>query len=454
MQDRSARALWEVALGQLQLQVTRPNFETWLRDTVGLTLDDGIFTLCVPSDFVAEWLNTRLNSLITKALAGIIGRPVRLAFQVDSCSADDTAVGATASTLDAVYPSTPVARARPRLRLNPLFTFDTFLVADCNRLAHAAAFSSARANGRPEHNPLFLYGESGLGKTHLMHAVAHELAAADLAVLYVNAETFLSDFVLAARQRQMDAFHNKYRTLDALLIDDVQFLAGKERTQEEFFHTFNHLHEAGKQLILASDQPPHTLGRFSARLRSRFQCGLIADLTAFSLDGRLALLRKKAAHLRAETDDSALEFLARQPYINVRELEGALNRVAAYARLTGQPADVALVRSAITIVEPPVAPAAPTPDAIVDTVCSFYAVTPQALSSQSRGKRVTTARHVAMYLLRQETCQPLTEIGRLFGDRDHSTVLYACRKIEREVHALPDTLAEVDAIRKRLLSAS
>ena len=340
--NRPPKALWEAALGQLQLQVTRPNYETWLRDSSGLALEDGIFTVCVPTDFVAEWLRDRLSDLITKTLSGIVGQPLRVAFRVDGAPIDGSPLPSLAalSSSEALPPL-------PKPRLNPLFTFDTFVVADCNRLAHAAASRAANVNGGPQHNPLFLYGESGLGKTHLLHAIAHCLLAAERRVLYVTAEQFLSEFVFAARQKRTDDFRAKYRSLDALLLDDVQFLAGKGGTQEEFFHTFNHLHASGKQLVLASDEPPEALTHFSPRLRSRFQSGLSADLSMFLGNARIALLRKKAESLHAEVDDASLEFLAGRPYCNVRELEGALNRIVAYARLTGQRADVTLARSAI-----------------------------------------------------------------------------------------------------------
>jgi len=450
MPDRSPKALWEVALGQLQLQVTRPNFETWLRDSVGLALEDGTFTVCVPTDFVAEWLRDRLSDLITKTLAGIVGQPLAVAFRVDGAPGEG---GSSTPQPDAGQPSQALP-ALPKPRLNPLFTFDTFVVADCNRLAHAASCTAATPNGMPQHNPLFLYGESGLGKTHLLHAIAHRLIGGGRRVLYLTAEQFLSEFVFAARQKHADDFRAKYRSLDALLLDDVQFLAGKGGTQEEFFHTFNHLHAAGKQIVLASDEAPPSLLHFSPRLRSRFQSGLTADLSMFPSDARIALLRRKADSLRAEVDDASLEFLAGRPYSNVRELEGALNRVLAYARLTGQRADLALARSAIKCVQKEPAPSPLKPERVIDAVCSYYDVPRQSLAGQGRGKRVTTARHVAMYLLRQESCQPLTQIGRLFGDRDHSTVLYACRKIERESTAIPQTGADLAAIRGKLTSST
>jgi len=447
--NRSPEALWEVALGQLQLQVTRPNYQTWLRDSVGLALEDGTFTVCVPTDFVAEWLRDRLSDLITKTLSGIVGQQLQVAFRVDGAPVEGQAL-APRDPLRASDFVPPL----PKQRLNPLFTFETFVVADCNRLAHAAACSAAGLNGQPQHNPFFLYGESGLGKTHLLHAIAHRLLAANQRVLYVTAEQFLSEFVSAARQKRTDDFRAKYRSLDALLMDDVQFLAGKGGTQEEFFHTFNHLHGAGKQLALASDEAPQALEHFSPRLRSRFQSGLTADVSMFLSDARIALLRKKADSLHAEVDDASLEFLAGRPYTNVRELEGALNRVLAYARLTGQRADLTLARSAIKCVAAKPVPQLPKPERVIEAVCSYYDVPRQALGGQGRGKRVTTARHIAMYLLRQDACQPLTQIGRLFGDRDHSTVLHACRKIGRESTAIPQTSADLTAIRDNITSST
>ncbi|MGA2284938.1 MAG: chromosomal replication initiator protein DnaA [Dehalococcoidia bacterium] len=449
MPPRSATALWEAALGHLQLQVTRANFETWLRDSRGLSLDDGRFTVSVPSDFVAEWLANRLQDPIAKTLASIVGRPVQVAFQVEGITEDQPSAP---SVVDPLRPSQLVPLL-PKPRLNPLFTFDTFVIADCNRLAHAAASAAARRSSSPEHNPLFLYGESGLGKTHLMHAIAERLLEQGCRVLYVTAEQYLSEFVFASRQKRNDDFRAKYRSLDALLLDDIQFLAGKERTQEEFFHTFNHLQSNAKQVVLASDQPPQSLTRISPRLRSRFQSGLTADLAMFPAGGRLAFLRKKAPSLHADVEPAALDYLAAQAYANVRELEGALNRVVAYARLTGRPVDLCLVHAAIKCNRPEVPASPPSTDCVIDAVCSHYDVSLQSLRGQSRGKRVTTARHVAMYLLRHDSCQPLAHIGRLFGDRDHSTVLYACRKIDRESTAIFETGADLQAIRKQIESA-
>jgi chromosomal replication initiator protein len=450
MQERSAKGLWEAALGQLQLQVTRPNYETWLRDTVGISLADGLFTITAPTDFAVEWLGTRLRGLIAKTLSGIVGHPVQLTFAVAGAApVPQSPMPAQPSDPPCSSVSQPPI---PKPRLNSLLTFASFTVADCNRLAHAAALAVARSSGAPTHNPLFLFGESGLGKTHLMHAVGHELVAAGLRVLYSTAEQFTTEFVRAARQRRMDDFRAKYRSLDALLLDDIQFLAGKEQTQEEFFHTFNDLHSAGNQLVLSSDQPPQALSHFSSRLRSRLHWGLTADLTAPALKARLAILAAKAANLQADIDPAALELLARHPCANVRELEGALNRVLAYARLTDQSATAALARDALHDKDRPVQRSLPAPDAIIDAVCSHFDVSRQALYSKTRSKRVATARHVAMYLLRHDAYQPLTHIGRILGDRDHSTVLYAYRKIEREVAVLPQTELDITTIR-RLLSS-
>jgi chromosomal replication initiator protein len=452
MQERPPKGLWEAALGQLQLQVTRPNYETWLRDTVGLSLEDGVLTVGVPSDFAVEWLSTRLQGPIAKALAGIMGHPVQLAFVV--AGAPPVAPSPEpASLAEPLYPSVSLP-SFPKPRLNPQLTFASFTVADCNRLAHAAALAVTQNSGDSTLNPLFLHGDSGLGKTHLVHAIGHELAQAGLRVLYTTAEQFTSEFVQAARQRRMEDFRAKYRSLEAFLVDDIQFFAGKEQTQEEFFHTFNDLHSTGKQLVLTSDQPPQSLSRFSNRLRSRLYWGLTADLTPPPLKSRLAILTAKAANLQADIEPAALEFLARHSCANVRELEGTLNRVLAYARLTKQTATAALVKDALQADDRPLPQPAPNPDAIIDAVCSHFDVSHQALRSKSRSKRVATARHVAMYLLHRDAFQPLAAIGRALGDRDHSTVLYACRKIEREAAALPQTELDLTTIRQRLSLAS
>lgn len=448
MREISARALWETALGQLQLQVTRPNYETWLKNTTGVSLEDGVFTIGVPSEFAVEWLNTRLQALIAKALSSIAGQPLRPVFKV-------TAEGATPranNTLSTgpLYPASfPPFSARTRL--NRLFTFDTFTVADCNRLAHAAALQVTQNAGEPTHNPLLVHGKSGLGKTHLLHAITHELLRADMNALYVTAEQFTSEFVQAARQRRMDDFRARYRDLDALLVDDVQFLTGKSQTQEEFFHTFNDLHNSGKQLVLSSDQPPHGLA-LSERLRSRLHWGLTVDLKPPPLPARLAILTVKLQRLRADVSREALDFLAGLPFASVRELEGALNQLVAYARLTQQPLSLALAKDALEAVDPPSQEEAPEPEAIVQAVSSHFGVSPQALKGPSRAKRVATARHVAMYLLHHDACQPLSRIGRLFGGRDHTSVLYACRKIERETSVIPQTADDVAAVRRRLSS--
>ncbi|MDI6857958.1 MAG: chromosomal replication initiator protein DnaA [Dehalococcoidia bacterium] len=446
MREINARTLWEAALGQLQLQVTRPNYETWLRNTVGLSLEDGVLTVGAPSQFAVEWLSARLQPLIAKAISSIAGRPIQPAFIV---TAPDPQAG-----IDSRSPASPLFPASPspsfaRSRLNRLYTFDTFTVADCNRLAHAGALHVTQNPGEATHNPLLVHGSSGLGKTHLLQAVTHEFLRSELNALYVTAEQFTSEFVQAARQRRMDDFRARYRHLDALLVDDVQFLAGKTQTEEEFFHTFNDLHDAGKQLVLSCDNPPHALA-LSDRLRSRLHWGLTVDLKPPPLAARLALLSAKIERLRADVSPDAVDYLARIPCANVRELEGALNRLLAYARLTMQPVTLALAKDALETVRPATDRSPPDPDAVVQAVSSHYGVPAHALKGPSRAKRVAIARHVAMYLLHHDSCQPLARIGTLFGGRDHTSVLYACRKIERETSVVPETAQDIAAIRQAL----
>lgn len=449
MRDINARTLWEAALGQLQLQVTRPNYETWLRNTVGLALEDGVLTIGAPSQFAVDWLSARLQPLIAKAISSIAGKSMQPAFVVTV--AEPQAKSEGRSPASPIFPASPLPSFASS-RLNRLYTFDTFTVADCNRLAHAGALHVAQNPGETTHNPLLVHGSSGLGKTHLLHAVAHELLRADLNALYVTAEQFTSDFVQSARQRRMDDFRARYRNLDALLMDDVQFLAGKTQTEEEFFHTFNDLHDAGKQLVLSCDHPPHALA-LSERLRSRLHWGLIVDLKPPPRAARLALLTAKIDRLRAEVSPQAIDYLARIPCANVRELEGTLNRLLAYARLTSQPVTLALAKDALETVRPQGDTSPPEPDAVLQAVSSHFGVPAQALKGPSRAKRLAIARHVAMYLLHHDSCQPLARIGALFGGRDHTSVLYACRKIERETSVVQETADDLAAIR-RMLSAN
>ncbi len=445
MEEGSASHVWETALGQLQLQVTRPNYNTWLRDTVGLRFDEGRFIVGAPSDFTTEWLSTRLRPLISKVLTALTGQAVEIGFEV--LGAPGVSQGAPVAVAHG-----PVAVFKPtwpRPRLNPGFTFDSFVVGSCNRLAHAAAMAVASAPGGL-YNPLLICGPTGLGKTHLLHAIGHGALRCDLRVVCTSAEQFTNAFVTAVRDHHTDEFRNRYRGADVLLLDDVQFLQGKDQTQVEFYHAFDELHGSGRQIALTCDRCPQDLPSLDERLRSRLRCGLIADVKAPALHTRMALLHAKADARGLSLDTAILEFLANRLPDNVRELEGALTRVAAYARLTDQPLTVQLAADALEDVSPDLPPPLPTPDSIITAVCRHFDVSRQLLTSRSRNRELAYARHIAMFLLREQAHRPLTEIGRLLGSRDHATVLHGCSKITKELDLFPETRSHVDSLRRTL----
>lgn len=447
MEDTSAGRLWETALGRLQLQVTRPNYDTWLKDTVGLRLGEGRLVVGAPSDFATEWLGTRLRPLIGKVLTALTGEALDVHFEVLGAPGLSQEPPATADR-------GPAAGNRPnwpRPRLNPSFTFDSFVVGSCNRLAHAAAMAVASAPGRA-YNPLLISAPTGLGKTHLLHSMAHEAVRAEMRVVYASAEQFTSDFVTAVRDHRTDDFRRRYRGPDMLLIDDVQFLQGKDQTQIEFYHAFDELHTSGRQIALTCDRCPHDLPSLDLRLRSRLQSGLIVDIKPPNLQTRMAILHAKASAHGLTISTDILEFLAGRLPDNVRELEGTLTRVAAYARLTQQPLTLDLAAAALEDVTSHQPAPPPSPAAIINVVCRHFNLTQQLLTSRDRARHLTYARQLAMYLLREEARRPLTEIGRLLGGRDHATVLHGCSKITKELGLLAETREDVECLRRLLRS--
>ena len=445
MEDASASRLWETALGRLQLQVTRPNYDTWLKDTVGLRFEESRFVVGAPSDFATEWLNTRLRPLIGKVLTALTGQALDVAFEV---------LGAPGLAQEAAHTTgrgsaTAAKSSWPRPRLNPAFTFDSFVVGSCNRLAHAAAMAVASAPGHA-YNPLLICGGTGLGKTHLLHAIAKEALRSELPVVCVSAEQFTTEFVSAVRDHHTDGFRHRYRGPDILLVDDVQFLQGKDQTQIEFYHAFDELHSSGRQLALTCDRYPQDLPSLDQRLRSRLQGGLIADIKPPNFNTRMAILYAKADAQGLTIGTDVLEFLASRLPDNVRELEGALTRLAAYVRLTHQPLTLELAAAALEDVTSDLPPPLPTPEAILVAVCRHFNLSRQLLTGRDRSRPLTYARQIAMYLLREEAHRTLTEIGRLLGDRDHATVLHGCAKISKEFSLFPETRQHVECLRRTL----
>ncbi len=406
----------------MQLQVTKANYQTWLKDTIGLSCKNDEFVVGVPNTFTVEWLERRLRHLIKKTLSGIIGSPVEVEFQVYP--------GHQAENRRSPANERSVSN-RP---FDAKYTFSSFIVGSCNRLAHAAALGVAENPGSV-YNPLFIYGGVGLGKTHLLRAIEQFVLQSDQRVIYVTAEQFTNDFIAGIRERSTEDFRNKYRGADVLLIDDIQFLAGKEQTQEGLFHTFNDLHTANRQIILSSDRPPKALSLLEERLRSRFEWGLIVDIQPPDFETRVAILQARAEGLKSPIPLDVLHLIARRVRNNIRELEGALNRVIAYARLTNATITPELAGESLAEIAASESRRILTAELIINTVAEYFGLAPELLLGKRRDKPIAFARQVAMYLLKEEMESPWTDIGRELGGRDHSTILHGYNKIAQEIEA-------------------
>ncbi len=449
-----AKHVWRAALGELQVSLSPANFETWLRDTALVGVEDQRFTVAVPSGFAKDWLETRYRSLISQTLARIVGYSVHVDFEIrEPKPADQHAPERSPSVR--LEPARLGGGDGGNVSLNARYTFRSFIVGSANRLAHAASLSVAERPGHA-YNPLFLYGGVGLGKTHLMHAIGNQVLARfpRKRVAYATSEKFTNDFITSIQQGRVDDFRGRYRKIDLLLIDDVQFLADKERTQEEFFHTFNAIHEGGKQIVLSSDRPPKQITPLEDRLRSRFEWGLIADLTTPDLETRIAILRAKAEEQQMPVAADVLEAIARRVSSNIRELEGALNRVTAYANMGGMPLSSELAESVLSNVLYNPRKRVPSLERITEAVSEYYGVEVDVLRGQKRDRNIVVPRQIAMFLMRAETDVSLVRIGRELGGRDHSTVLHACDKIDKESAHNEDLRRELAAVRELLYAKS
>jgi chromosomal replication initiator protein len=460
-----AKQVWRAALGELQVSLSPANYETWLRDTQLVDVDEQRFRISVPNGFAKDWLETRYRSLISQTLARIVGYSVQVEFVVSAAqtpagaaegsSPDDTAP--LASDRSAAPPATNHVRVEPTrvggeggtTNINPRYTFANFIVGSANRLAHAASLSVAERPGHA-YNPLFLYGGVGLGKTHLMHAIGNQVIAKfpRKRVVYATSEKFTNEFITSIQQGKIDDFRARYRRIDLLLIDDIQFIADKERTQEEFFHTFNAIHEDGKQIVMSSDRPPKAILTLEERLRSRFEWGLIADLTAPDLETRIAILRAKAEEGALPITSDVIEFIARKVVSNIRELEGALNRIIAFASMGATPISIELAQAVLSNVLYNPKKRQVTPERIAKAVSDYYSVPLDVLQGQKRDKAIVMPRQIAMFLMREETDVSLLRIGAELGGRDHSTVLHACDKITRESAINDELRREIAAVRE------
>ncbi len=480
-------AMWAKALTVLYNELSGPSFDAWLRPSTPVAFSDGTLLVQVPHEFARDWLETRHSALLSEIMTSFVGQNVTVKFIAKADPAvqgrsEDVAVPmpSIASSTPAVPQLTQEQAEEPRPRqaeriqrssiarqseskepddfkqavLNPKYTFDSFVVGSSNRMAHAAALAVSEGPGRT-YNPLFLYGGVGLGKTHLMQAIGHQLLAFNplARIVYVPCEQFTNELILSIRFETTDAFREKYRNVDILMIDDIQFLAGKERTQEEFFHTFNTLYEAGKQIVISSDRPPREIATLESRLRSRFEWGLSADISAPELETRMAILNKKAAAENLVFPQDVCLFIAQQVQSNIRELEGALIRVTAYASLNNRDLSVEVAAEAIRDMMPSSRPKQISVEMIQRFVADYYHIQTSEMRSRSRVRMVSLPRQVAMHLCRELTELSLPKIGEEFGGRDHTTVIHACEKIQHDMGTDPTLEANVKEIVERLKKA-
>ncbi len=437
-----AEQAWQAARGQLQMEMPRAVFETWVKNADFASYDDGKFLIGVPNAYAKDWLQSRLTSTVTRLLTGLMNRSVEVEFAIRQN-------GTVQVDVDELDERETAEEFNPRL--NQRYTFETFVVGPSNRLAHAASMAVAEKPAMA-YNPLFLYGGVGLGKTHLLHAIGNQCHQRGQRLLYVSSEEFTNDLINAIRSHTTQAFRDKYRSIDVLLVDDIQFIAGKESTQEEFFHTFNTLHGQNKQIVITSDRPPKALVTLEERLCSRFEWGLTADIQPPDLETRQAILRAKAERLGCKVPNDILEMIARRVQSNIRELEGALTKVSAFANITGLPLSAQLVETALADLLPP--RSAVKADEIVRRVADYYGVSVESMCGRDRTRQVALPRQVAMYLMRNVANISLPQIGEALGGRDHTTVMYGCDKVAGQIEQDDRLRRTVMEIRERLYGAS
>ena len=432
--ELTAETLWTEVARRLQGALNEHTYTTWFGEANGEALDGDVFVVAVPNDFTREWIENHFRGLVEAAVRDTIGDDRHV--QVEVTAVEPAPRWEPESPPAQIWDGDGAAGAtvrRERSGLNPKYTFDRFVIGSSNRFAHAAALAVAEAPAQA-YNPLFIYGGTGLGKTHLMQAIAAYLSehTAGLTARYVTSETFMNDFINSLRDKRIEGFKHRYRHYDVLLVDDIQFLEHKERIQEEFFHTFNSLYEAGRQIVISSDRPPRDIATLEARLRSRFEWGLITDIQPPDLETRIAILRKKVhadgTHI---PDPQLLTFIAGRISTNIRELEGALTRVVAFSSLTGRSMTVELAQEVLKDVFPQGELPEVSVERIQEAVIERFGISLQELTGDRRAQSIVYPRQVAMYLCRELTDSSLPKIGKKFGGRDHTTVIHATSKIAK-----------------------
>ncbi len=454
--------LWQAALGELELSLSKASFTTWFKNTFISSCENGSAIISVPNTFTKTWLEQKYNDEIKKTLKKITCQPaMEVIYKVEPRYSSHTNIVITKEHMETIMPlveKTENAREKEHIDtfgLNPKYTFDMFIVGKGNELAHAACQAAAARPGRA-YNPLYIYGGAGLGKTHLLHAVGHEMLKtnAESKIIYVTCEKFTNDFIHAVRYKKMEEFRDKYRNADLLLIDDIQFLVNKEGTQEEFFHTFNALHQTNRQIIITADRPPKAIPDLEDRLRSRFEWGMTADVTVPDLETRIAILEAKCQEKKYNLDKRIIQYIALNIQNNIRELEGVLIKIIAFHQLRNLPPAFEVIKSIVSGFAPAKTKKNITIKHLMDAICDFYNIEFDDLVGKTREKRIALPRQILMYLMRAELKHSFPSIGKELGGRDHSTVMHACSKIGKEAENNIQLKQELETIKQTVYTST
>lgn len=448
-----SKQLWEAILGELELNLSKANFTTWFKNTFILQINEQEIVVAVPNAFTKAWLEKKYHKYITEALKNVSEKTFnKVSYVVETKEKLTTSLDNEHKTLNQEISSNNNRVAiNNKIGLNPKYTFESFVVGKGNELAHAACLAVAKKPGEV-YNPLFIYGGVGLGKTHLMQAVGNYILneQKNKKVLYVTSEKFTNDFIQLVQQGEAKKFKEKYRMVDVLLVDDIQFLAGKEQTQEEFFHTFNTLHQENKQIIISSDRPPKAIPALEQRLISRFEWGMIVDVNAPDLETRIAIIRSKMKEKNLSLSEEIVKIIATSVQNNVRELEGILNKIIAFHQLNNTPPTEDSVKNIISSLSSNIKRGHITPKKLIQTVAAYYDIETEGLIGNSRKKELVVPRQIVMYLMREELDASYPNIGQELGGRDHTTAMHACNKINKEIENDEKIAHDIEMIKQRL----
>ncbi|KAA0206712.1 chromosomal replication initiator protein DnaA [Candidatus Uhrbacteria bacterium] len=464
------QALWQAALGELELTLSKANFTTWFKNTFLSEIEGTKAVVSVPNTFTKAWMEKKYHDQIVKALRNASNLPIReVSYRVEVrnttvlpldyvATQPESAPAATSVTYappnSTAFASAPTSKAGADVGLNPRYQFSTFVVGKNNELAHAASTAVATKPGEV-HNPLFVYGSPGMGKTHLLQAIGHHALHINpnLKVKYVTCEKFTNEFIQALRSGHADSFKDKYRLVDILLVDDIQFLAGREGTQDEFFHTFNHLHQGNKQIVLSSDRPPKDISNLETRLQSRLEWGMMADISKADFETRVAILQAKAREKNYPLSTEILHAIAGAIQSNIRELEGALNKIVAYHQFKNLLPSLETIQPILQSFAPTITKRTITPRVLLETVTEYYEITMDEILGKSRERRLAFPRQIAMYLLREEAKCSYPSIGDQVGGRDHTTAMHACDKISSLLKSDEQLKRDLSIIREKIYSS-